>query len=391
MIRVAFTLLGRGRWTGGEVYLKNMLAVIQSRLTNSVAPILFITPDEAAKLDGSLDSFLPEPAVVLPEVAHFGRRNGLWPAMLSGYDKSAAKVFLEHNCDIAFESALFLGWRFPLPTVAWIPDFQHRLMPEMFPRGAWWRRELGFRMQFSTHRIIMLSSKTAREDAKHFYWNARTNTSVVRFAQMIDPGNFFEDSSDLMAKYNLPKHYVFLPNQFWKHKNHLLVIDAYRKAIEVNCLHRMPHIVMSGRQDDPRNPGVYFEFTQQLASLQVEDKIRHLGLIPYHDVLRLVASADAVLNPSHFEGWSTPVEEAKALGARLILSDIRIHREQAPHAQFFDPRNALALMNTLLAVPTKSTLSPQDIRRLCSDQSKRIDDYASALLAVFTRTNQQTK
>ena len=38
----------------------------------------------------------------------------------------------------------------------------------------------------------------------------------------------------------------------------------------------------------------------------------------------------AVLQPSLFEGWSTTVEEAKSIGKTILLSDIPVHREQAP-------------------------------------------------------------
>lgn len=49
----------------------------------------------------------------------------------------------------------------------------------------------------------------------------------------------------------------------------------------------------------------------------VDSNFRHLGLIPYNDVFALNAACDALMNPSKFEGWSTPVEEAKALGTPL--------------------------------------------------------------------------
>ncbi len=45
-------------------------------------------------------------------------------------------------------------------------------------------------------------------------------------------------------------------------------------------------------------------------------------------MLVLLAHAVAVINPSRFEGWSSSVEEAKALGKPLIVSDIPVHREQ---------------------------------------------------------------
>ncbi len=52
----------------------------------------------------------------------------------------------------------------------------------------------------------------------------------------------------------------------------------------------------------------------------------------------------AMINPSRFEGWSTSVEEAKSLGKAILLSDIDVHREQAPErGTFFDPDSAEAL------------------------------------------------
>jgi glycosyltransferase involved in cell wall biosynthesis len=48
----------------------------------------------------------------------------------------------------------------------------------------------------------------------------------------------------------------------------------------------------------------------------------------------------ALINPSLFEGWSTTVEEAKSLGKRIILSNIRVHLEQnPPGGLFFDPND----------------------------------------------------
>lgn len=56
----------------------------------------------------------------------------------------------------------------------------------------------------------------------------------------------------------------------------------------------------------------------------------------------------AVLNASLFEGWSTTVEEAKALGVPLVLSSLRVHREQAPAGtRFFDPESVLDMTAVL--------------------------------------------
>ena len=64
--------------------------------------------------------------------------------------------------------------------------------------------------------------------------------------------------------------------------------------------------------------------------------------------------ANALLNPSRFEGWSTTVEEAKAVGTPMLLSDIAVHREQAPQARFFAPDDALSLANEIEGAPMRS-------------------------------------
>ncbi|MCH7925666.1 MAG: hypothetical protein IIC51_09045 [Planctomycetes bacterium] len=56
---------------------------------------------------------------------------------------------------------------------------------------------------------------------------------------------------------------------------------------------------------------------------------------------KLRRAATAVVQPSLFEGWSTAVEDARALGKTLFLSDIPVHREQnPPRATYFDPESS---------------------------------------------------
>ncbi len=95
----------------------------------------------------------------------------------------------------------------------------------MFSRRAWWRRELGHQAQIRAGRTLMLSSEDARQDAERFYPASRGRTVVVRFA-VLPPRVDLEDPSQVLATYGLPSRFLYLPNQFWKHKNHAVVIDA---------------------------------------------------------------------------------------------------------------------------------------------------------------------
>ena len=71
-------------------------------------------------------------------------------------------------------------------------------------------------------------------------------------------------------------------------------------------------------------------------------------MIPYADLAALMQASVALLNPSLFEGRSTPVEEARALGVPLLLSDLAVHREQAgDDAVYFERHSAAALADAL--------------------------------------------
>jgi hypothetical protein len=57
----------------------------------------------------------------------------------------------------------------------------------------------------------------------------------------------------------------------------------------------------------------------------------------------------AVINPSKFEGRSSTVEQAKSLGKKIILSDIKIHKEQSPkYAKYFKADDFKRLSSILM-------------------------------------------
>ena len=67
----------------------------------------------------------------------------------------------------------------------------------------------------------------------------------------------------------------------------------------------------------------------------------------------------------------------------MLLSDIPLHREQAPELLFFAPDSAEALAQRLLEAGQRPRLARDSVAVLQSRQQMRRRDYAAALLALF--------
>jgi glycosyltransferase involved in cell wall biosynthesis len=379
-IRLAFTIISRRRWAGGYNYLRNLFTALNDHCPGAVTPVVFAgLADDVADLDdlgriGGVET-VRSPAFDQSAVAVAG-------AFLLGRDRAAVAEFQRHRIDAVFESARFFGWRLPYPALAWVPDLQHRQLPKLFPTLARWRRELGFRAQIGSGRTILLSSRSAERDCLTFYPNAKGKTVVVRFATRPPPALLAQDPGEVIAGYGLPANYFYLPNQFYAHKNHALVAVALKILAGQG---REAVVAVSGSKHDARGSHAFDAVMRMVRELGLESSFHYLGVIPIAHVYALLRGAVALVNPSRFEGWSTTVEEAKAFGVPLLLSDIDVHREQAGgHALFFPVDDAATLAKHLASLMS-SEAGIRDLSPLAEEQVGRFaQDFVAVVQGLVT-------
>jgi glycosyltransferase involved in cell wall biosynthesis len=239
------------------------------------------------------------------------------------------------------------GHNWPFKTINWIPDFQHLHLPEVFSDKDLALRDLKFKQWITRSDMMVLSSQAAFEDYQQYMPGYENKVRVLHFVSQVDPAIYEMGScQELYAKHGLPVKFFYLPNQFWRHKNHLTVF----KAVEI--LKKQGHqicVVCTGKMEDYRNRDHFDGLVSFIKQKELNDNIRILGLIDYQEVQCLMRYAVSVINPSFFEGWSSTVEEAKSMGKNMILSDLPVHREQnPPDGLFFDPHSAEQLADRML-------------------------------------------
>lgn len=262
-----------------------------------------------------------------------------------------------------------------ITTVSWIPDFQHKHFPEFFSGREIKKRDKIYNLLAKKNTPLVLSSQDAYDDFCEFYKVSNNSIHVVHFTSCIKDELkkiSLQEEKAIMQKYKLqPYEYFIVCNQFWKHKNHKIVFDAVEilKKEGNNC-----KFIFTGELSDRRNPEYIEEIKKVINDEKYKDMIVMVGFVDRKHQLCLMKNARAVIQPSLFEGWGTVVEDAKALGKDILLSDIKVHREQKNRTCiFFDPRDKYDLAKKIVEFHMQDN-------KLLEDQTSK---YTEELANVF--------
>lgn len=263
--------------------------------------------------------------------------------------------------------------------IGWIPDFQSMHLPNNFAKNTA-EKELELnKLIINQSDIVLLSSNDALKD-----YNSITSECLInkaRVLQFVSQSNFKNskiiDKKYILKKYMLTDKFFLLPNQFWAHKNHLIVLKSVLRLKEIGVNVK---VVCTGNTQDFRdkNSNYFKSICNFIDNNNLSNNVNILGLIDYGDMLNLMHYSLAVINPSSFEGWSSTVEEARSMGKTIILSNIGVHIEQRPtKAHYFDLYDDAMLANILLHIwqnPPKA-LTSSEIDLCAVDAKERTVEF----------------
>jgi glycosyltransferase involved in cell wall biosynthesis len=328
-IKIVINELGGAQWTGGITYRNNLLKAIKTKGPTDQIVCLSSNPENSG-LDRSFK--------IIKIQTRFNAIEKILSRVLKSFfdfDYSLYKTTKSEKPDVLFPHSLCIGNNASL--IFWIPDFQFVHLPHLYPSGYVEMNRKKLDGYFKKAKIIVVSSEDALKDLKLFLPQHVSKTRVMRFVAHVPERLYLDDPKEAIDTYNLPSDFIFLPNQFWSHKNHLAVFEALKLLQEENIF---PYIVCTGNPVDVRNPGYLAGMLQKISELGVRNQVAFLGLLPHDHVYSLIRQSKCVLNPSLFEGWSTSVEEAKSVGKRMVLSDLDVHKEQAPAKSLYFERSS---------------------------------------------------
>jgi glycosyltransferase involved in cell wall biosynthesis len=262
-----------------------------------------------------------------------GRLGSAWLTLLK---RSGSQHMLrELNADL-----LFCPFTAPtyfesnIPTVCIIYDLQYKIYPEFFAPEDVAHRDRSFneavRRSTALAAISDYSRDTAIAEGKLDPASIRTiHLHISRHSLR----NATADESILGRLQLMAGKYLIYPANFWKHKNHEMLLTAFGIARQ------------SGLADDIRlvctgAPGARQQWLVQAArGLGLQDHVIFPGYLTNFELLSLVTRSSGVIFPSLSEGFGLPVIEAMAAGVPVACSNVTSLPEVAGGAAIlFDPR-----------------------------------------------------
>lgn len=347
MLRIGLRNLASDDWTAGGTYQLNLLEAIH-QASAEIEVVLLTFPGTPARNIEACRKYVAEVAEIpapISSAKFFGLQakfNRIFGEL--GLEASTSKILRKKGLHRIFSPDDF-GSGFRIPNVAWIQDFQALRLPEFFPSSdaAGLRKSLGNLIKHA--QTVVLSSQVASQDLQELFPAFAHKARVLQFVARVPEIIYERDPAWICQTYHLPKKFFYLPNQFWEHKNHKLVLEALALAKQ-----KTPEIcvVCTGNTNDYRNRLYFSNLLARVSELNLRDNFIILGLVPHEHVYWLMRQSAGILQPSLFEGWSTTVEEARSLGKNVLLSAIGVHREQnPPGARYFEPANSSMLADLL--------------------------------------------
>jgi glycosyltransferase involved in cell wall biosynthesis len=220
-----------------------------------------------------------------------------------------------------------------LPTVAILYDLQHRAYPQFFDDFERTKRERNFQRHRASS-VLGCISDFVRDTAIDAGVPPEAAVRIhIMLKHRLAQSEAAYDEPVLESLGLRPNGYLLYPANFWAHKNHDQLLEAFARARR-DGLRRDLKLVCTGA------PGGVETVKLRAETLGVGDAFVHPGFLDSKQFSALLRGALGVVFPSLYEGFGMPVIEAMAAGRPVACSNSTSVAEVAGGAALlFDPND----------------------------------------------------
>lgn len=272
---------------------------------------------------------------------------------INGYLSRLYKMMHSENCSLwFFPSQDSISFLFPLNSVVAIHDLMHRYeshFPEIGNKKEYAIREYAYSNMTKWCRAIFVDSNIGKKHVEESYAVKSQKILVLPFisGQLFNKNYSALESFD--EKYQLPKKYFFYPAQFWLHKNHLNLLEAFKLIKE-----EFPevHLVFVGSQKNSLDL-----VNKKIQELKLTGKVHHFGFVDELDMPEFYKRAFALIMPTYCGPTNIPPLEAFNMSCPVLASRVYGVPEQLGEAAiYFDPSDPQDIADHIRVILTNPGL-----------------------------------
>lgn len=314
-----------GRSGGVEVYADTLVRAIQE-YANDLKLFLLVSQDQLVKYrDYRSQNVLIKVMGNAPSAIDRMRkardyRMGLRTPWANYLDLTFSRLLTDHGISILHSPVqIFSRMDFGIPSILHIHDLQHKHFPEYFTEGDLRAREILYSASGILSSAVVVSSEFSKIDLLRFLDIDSRKVHVIPVAANPDVLNGIQTFPAESARqfYRLPDLFGFYPAQFWKHKNHRILIEAL--AITKS---RRPNLnlklIFTGNTSSQEWQGIQ----DHINEYGLESDIFALGIVPANHLGGIYQAAAFCIVPSLFEASSFPIIEAQLIGCPTLSSNV---------------------------------------------------------------------
>lgn len=236
-------------------------------------------------------------------------------------------------------------------------DLQELYYPEYFRKEViFWRNFMYTRLTKLAFKVLT-ESKHVKSDITRLYKNSKNKVHVI------ESPPYFKNEKIKLSPFNFP--YIFFPAQFWKHKNHIRVIEAFYR---INKENKKVKLVLTGSKSRE-----FKNILKKVFELNLEDYIIFQGRVSQKEMPTFFSNARLIIVATLYESISIPVFEAYKYKVPVCSSRIFAITDQVGDAGiFFDPEDVQSIFTSI-----KMGLNDEKLRKKCIENgAKRLEHFS---------------
>jgi glycosyltransferase involved in cell wall biosynthesis len=266
-------------------------------------------------------------------------------------------LFQQHQIDLLFCPFSAPNYAEPgIPTVAIVYDLQHLDYPEFFAEEERQHRDDFLVNLLNVADHIVCISEFSRQSFIHKL-NAEPSKLSVIHISVYDRWPGIDDATvqaNLQTLGLKAGGYTFYPANYWSHKNHRTLLQAYQLYQE-RCPDQALDLVFTGalKQEEEK-------LRQIVDEMGLADRVHFLGYLSEEMLEAVWKGCQFLTFPSRYEGFGIPMLEAMAFGKPILASTAGSLPEVGGNAViYFDPTEPLEIADGLVKLTQDETLRQQ--------------------------------